>query len=183
LATPLGNENLAIMADLSNSSDMMALEGLFEELVKHIRIYMLPHCYRVTEKGVIMMKIFAIDELRMFDLPKHCKSTVSFITSLLNFVDELINKKKSVDPISVIQKSAVEKPTNNPCNDLPTCDVAGQDVIRPSQAEIVKPNFPSKSTETKYFYAWGRGATKQKQRCRLYGNRSDRFSDRFDHLS
>jgi len=73
---------------------MMALEGLFEELVKHIRIYMLPHCYRVTEKDVIMMKIFAIDELRMFDLPKHCKSTVSFITSLLNFVDELINKKK-----------------------------------------------------------------------------------------
>lgn len=149
MATPLGNENLAIMADLSNSSDMMALEGLSEELVKHIRIYMLPHCYRVTEKDVIMMKIFAIDELRMFDLPKHCKSTVSFITSLLNFVDELINKKKSVDPIFVIQKSAVEKPTNNPCNDLPTCDVAGQDVIRPSQVEIVKPNFPSRSTETK----------------------------------
>ena len=100
---------------------------------------------------------------------------------MLNFVDELINKKKSVDPISVIQKSAVEKPTNNPCNDLPTCDVAGQDVIRPSQAEIVKPNFPSKSTETKYFYA--RGATKQRQRCRLYCNQSDRLSDRSDRLS
>ena len=54
----------------------------------------------------------------MFDLLKHCKSTVSFITSFLSFVDELINKKKSVDPIFVIQKSAVEKPTNNPCNDL-----------------------------------------------------------------
>ena len=137
------------MADLSKFSDMMALEELLEELVKYIRIYMLPHCYRVAEKGVIMMKIFAIDELRMFDLPKHCKSTVSFITSLLSFVDELINKKKSVDPISVIQKSAIEKLTNNLCNDLPTCDVAGQDTIRPSQAKIVKPNFPSKSTETK----------------------------------
>ena len=32
---------------------------------------------------------------------------------------------------------------------MPTCDVAGQDTIRPSQAEIVKSNFPSKSTETK----------------------------------
>ena len=64
-------------------------------------------------------------------------------------MDELINKKKSVDPISVIQKSAIEKLTNNLCNDLPTCDVAGQDTIRPSQAEIVKSNFPSKSTETK----------------------------------
>ena len=72
----------------------MALEGLSEELVKHIRIYMLPHCYRVTEKGVIMMKIFAIDELRMYDLPKHSKSTTSFISDLLNFVDDLIDKKK-----------------------------------------------------------------------------------------
>ena len=51
-------------------------------------------------------------------------------------MDELINKKKSVDPISVIQKSAVEKPTNNPCNDLLTCDVAGQDTIQPSQAKL-----------------------------------------------
>jgi hypothetical protein len=78
LATPLGNESVAIMADLSNFSDMMALEELPEELVKYIRIYMLPHCYRVAEKGVIMMKIFVIDELRMFDLSKHCKFTVSF---------------------------------------------------------------------------------------------------------
>ena len=137
------------MADLSNFSDMMALEELPEELVKYIRIYMLPHYYRVAEKCVIMMKIFAIDELRMFDLSKHCKFTVSFITSLISFVDELNNKNKSVDPISVIQKLAVEKPTNNPCNDLPTCDIAGQDAIWPSQAEIVKPKFSNKSTETK----------------------------------
>ena len=67
---------------------------------------------------------------------------------MLNFVDDLIDKKKSVDPIPVIQKSAIEKPTNNPCRDLPICDVAGQDTIRPSQAEIVEPNYPSKYTET-----------------------------------
>jgi len=67
---------------------------------------------------------------------------------MLNFVDDLIDKKKSVDPIPVIQKSAIEKPTNNPCRDLPICDVAGQDTIRPSQAEIVEPNSPNKYTET-----------------------------------
>ena len=115
---------------------MMALEGLPEDLRKGININMHTHCYRVTKQGVIMMKISAINEYRMFDLLKHCKSTVSFITSFLSFVDELINKKKSVDPIFVIQKSAVEKPTNNPCNDLLTCDVAGQDTIQPSQAKL-----------------------------------------------
>ena len=44
--------------------------------------------------------------------------------------------------------SAIEKPANNPCKDLSICDVAGQDTIRSSQAKIVKPNSPSKYTET-----------------------------------
>ena len=95
-----------------------------------------------------MMKIFAIDELRMYDLPKHSKSIASFISDLLNFVDDLIDKKKSVNLTSVIQKSAIEKPANNPCKDLPICDVAGQDTIQPSQAKIVEPNYPSKYIET-----------------------------------
>ena len=95
------------MADLSNSSDMKTLEGLPEELLKYIHDYILPHCYRVTEQGVIMMKIFVIDELRMYDLPKHSKSTGSLISGLFNFVDDLTDKKKSVDPIPVIQKSAI----------------------------------------------------------------------------
>ena len=129
-------ENLAIMADLLNSSDMMALEGLPEELLKKT---LRPHCYRVTEQGIIMVKISVINELRMYDLPKHSKSTASAISGFLNFVDDQINRNKSVDPISVIQK-----PTNNPCKDLPTCDVACQDTIRPSQAEIVELKSPSK---------------------------------------
>ena len=108
------------MADLLNSSDMMTLEGLPEELLKKT---LRPHCYRVTEQGVIMVKISVINELRMYDLPNHSKSIASAISGLLNFVDELINKKKSVDPIPVIQKSAIEKPANNPCKDLP--DVLG----------------------------------------------------------
>jgi len=97
------------MADLSNSSNMMTLERLPKDLRKGIDIHLHTHCYRVTEQDVIMMKMFVIDELRMYDLPKHSKSTATFISGLLTFVDELINKKKSVDPIPVIQKSAIEK--------------------------------------------------------------------------
>ena len=62
----------------------------------------------------------------MYDLPKHSKSIASAISGLLNFVDDHINRNKSVDPIHVIQKSAIEKPANNPCKNLP--DVAGQDI-------------------------------------------------------
>ena len=91
-----------------------------------------------------MMKISVIDELRMYDLPRHSKSTATFISGLLTFVDELINKKKSVDPIPFIQKSAIEKPANNPYKNLH--DVACQDTIRLSQAEIVEPKSSSKST-------------------------------------
>ena len=72
----------------------MALEGFPEDLRKVININLHSHCYRVTEQGVIMMKIFVIDELRMYDLPRHSKSTTTFISGLLTFVDELINKKK-----------------------------------------------------------------------------------------
>ena len=125
---------------------MVALEGFPEDLRKVIHINLHSHCYQVTEQGVIMMKIFVIDELRMYDLPRHSKSTTTFISGLLTFANELINKKKSVDPILIIQKSVIEKPTNNSCKSLP--DVAGQAVIRPSQAEFVDKKSPSKCTET-----------------------------------
>ena len=85
----------------------------------------------------------------MYDLPKHSKSTARAISGFLNFVDDHINRNKSIDPIPVIQKSVIQKPTNNPCKDLPTCDVACQDTIRLSLAEIVEPKSPSKSIETK----------------------------------
>ena len=122
---------------------MMALEGFPEDLHKVIHINLHSHCYRVTEQGVIMMKISVIDELRMYDLPRHSKSTATFISGLLTFVDELINKKKSVDPIPFIQKSAIEKLANNPCKNLP--DVACQDTIRLSQAKIVELKSPGRA--------------------------------------
>jgi len=98
--TLLVNKNLAIVADLSNSSSMMVFEGLPEEVLMYILEMIFPHCYRVTEQGVILMEISVIDELRMYDLPKNSKSTANFINGLLNFVDDVIDKKKSVDPNS-----------------------------------------------------------------------------------
>ena len=61
--------------------------------------------------------------------------------SVKNFIDE----EDSSISIPVIQKSAIETPATNPCETLP--NVAGQDEIRPSQAEIVEPKSPSESTE------------------------------------
>ena len=85
-----------------------------------------------------MMKISVIDELRMYNLPRHSKSTATFITGLLTFVDELINKEKSVDLIPVIQKSAIEKPANNPCKNLPDSAVAKRSQTQPNIMQHTK---------------------------------------------
>jgi hypothetical protein len=45
------------MDDLSSSINLMALEGLPEDLRKGIHEEILPHCYQVAERGVIMMNI------------------------------------------------------------------------------------------------------------------------------
>ena len=85
-----------------------------------------------------MVKITIINELRMYNLPKHTKSIASAISGLLNFADDQINRNKSVDQISVVQKSVIEKLANNPCKSLP--NVAGQDTIRSFQAELSNQN-------------------------------------------
>jgi hypothetical protein len=59
----------------------------------------------------------------------------------------LIDQIDSSIQTHVVQKSVIEKPTNNPCKNLP--DVASQDTIQQSQAEIVEPKSPNKSTKTK----------------------------------
>ena len=66
--------------------------------------------------------------------------------NLSDFVSSIV---KDFIQAPIVQKSVIEKPTNNPCKDLPICDVVGQDTVRPSQAKIVEPNSPCKSTETK----------------------------------
>ena len=64
-----------------------------------------------------------------------------------NLSDFVSNIVKDFIQAPIVQKSVIEKPTNNPCKDLPICDVVGQDTVRPSQAEIVEPNSPCKYTE------------------------------------
>ena len=64
--------------------------------------------------------------------------------NLSDFVSSIV---KDFIQAPIVQKSVIEKPTNNPCKDLPICDVVGQDTVRPSQAEIVEPNSPCKYTE------------------------------------
>jgi hypothetical protein len=54
------------MADLSSSSNLMALEGLPEDLRKGIHEKILPHCYQ--------------------DLPRHRKSFANLLNGLLAFV-------------------------------------------------------------------------------------------------
>jgi hypothetical protein len=155
-----------MMADLSSSSNLMALEGLPEDLRKGIHEEILPHCYQVTEQGVIMMNEAVIDELRMYDLPRHRKSFADLINNLLAFVDDLLNIKNSVDLIPFNIKSVSEEPAivmSNPCKILPNCDVVGQETSRPSLARIVDPKSPCKSIKNTSSALSLGGATKQRR--------------------
>ena len=145
LATPLGNENQAIMADPSNPSNMTFYEELRKEyrreFDKAIECLLLS-CFRKTEQGVI--KIKELQTPSTIDILMEMQSSGTLSDALSNYVEYLIDKENSAIPISVIQKSAIEKPANNPCISLP--DVANQDTIRSFQAEFVNPKSSSKST-------------------------------------
>jgi len=138
------------MTDLSNTSNPTSYEELLEE---YRREYdrevegVLLSCFRITEQGVV--KIKELQPPSTIDVLMEMQSSGTLSNVLSDFVKYLIDKEDSSVATSVIQKWAIEKPANNPCNDLPTCDVAGQDTIWPSQVEIVEPNSPSKSTKTK----------------------------------
>ena len=110
------------MADLSNLSNMAA----HEQGVKVIKERQIPSPID------ILMKMQSSGNLSDF---------------VSGIVKDFIDKENSSIQAPVVQKSVIEKPTNNPCKDLPICDVVGQDTVRPSQAEIVEPNSPCKYTE------------------------------------
>ena len=74
------------------------------------------------------------------------QSSGTLSDALFDFVKYLINKEDSSIPTPVIQESAIEKPTSDPCEILPI--VVGLDKIRPSQAEFVDPKSTRKITET-----------------------------------
>ena len=137
------------MADLSNSSNISSHEKLLEEYRRECdwadeRLRL--SCYYKTEGGVIKIKKWTPPST--IDLLKEVQSSDTLSDALSELVQYLIDQEDSSVPVPVVQKSAIEELANNSCKDLPIYDVAGQDTIRPSQTEIVKPNSPSKCTET-----------------------------------
>ena len=101
-------------------------------------------CFRKTEQGVI--KIKELQTPSTIDILMEMQSSGTLSDALSNYVEYLIDKENSAIPIFVIQKSAIEKPANNPCISLP--DIANQDTIYSFQAEFVNSKSSSKSTET-----------------------------------
>lgn len=144
LVTPLGNENQAMMADLSNPSNPASSEELLEEYRREydraIEDLFLSY-FRIREQGV--MKIKELQPPSKIDVLMEMQSSGTLSDVLSGFVKHLIDKE---DSSHVIQESAIEKTTSDPCKILPI--VAGQDEIRLSQAEFVDPKSPRKSTET-----------------------------------
>jgi len=162
LATLLGNENQAIMANLSNPSNPASSEELLEEYRREydkVVEGLLLSCFRITEHGVV--KIKELQAPSTIDVLMEMQSSGTLSDVLSGFVKHLIDKEDSSVAIPVIQKSAIEKPTSNPCEILP--NVASQDKIRPSQAEFVDLKPLKKSTETiSSTFTFGGNKTKAK---------------------
>jgi len=138
------------MTDFSNPSNISSHEELLQEYRRECDQAderLLLSCYRKTEQGVINIKEWKPPTT--IDLLKEVQSSDTLSNALSDLVQYLIDQEASSILVPVIQESVIKKPTNNPCKDLPTCDVACQDTIRLSLAEIVEPKSPSKSIETK----------------------------------
>jgi len=138
------------MADLSSPSNITARDKLFEEYKREydgaVKKLFLSHCH-ITEQGVKVIQEW--QKPSTIDILMEMRSSDTLFNIVSGIIKNLIDQENSSIQASVVQKSVIEKQTNNPCKDLPICDVVGQDTVRPSQAEIVKPNSPCKSTETK----------------------------------
>ena len=126
---------------------MVTRDKLLEEYQREyngaIRRLFLSRCY--TEQGVKKIKECQIPSTIEILMEMWSSGTLSNIIS--SVVKDLIDQIDSSIQTHVVQKSVIEKPTNNPCKNLP--DVASQDTIRQSQAEIVEPKSPNKSSKTK----------------------------------
>ena len=92
------------------------------------------------------------------DILMEMQSLKTLSDVLSSIVKNLIDEEDSLISVPAIQMSVIEKPANNSCKIVP--NVAGQDEIRPFQAEIVDPKCPSVSIKIVYFYA--RGAARQR---------------------
>ena len=137
------------MTDFSNPSNMAARDKLLEEYKREydgaVRRLFLSRCH-TTEQGV--KKINECQIPSTIEILMEMRSSSTLSNAISSIVKDLIDQIDSSIQAPVVQKSVIEKPTNNPCEILH--NVTSQDTIRPSQVEIIEPNFPSKSTETKF---------------------------------
>ena len=146
LASLLGNENLVIIADPSNPSNMTSHEELLEEyrrVFDRVDERLLLSCFGNTGQGGIKIKEWQPPST--IDLLKEMKSSGTLSDLLSELVNYLINKKGNEDLGSVSDASII-----NPCNDvISICVVAheSKDPIRPSQAKIIDLNPSSENIE------------------------------------
>ena len=126
---------------------MAARDKLLEEYKREydgtVRRLFLSRCH-TTEQGVKKINECQIPSTIEILMEMRSSGTLSNVIS--SVVKDLIDQIDSSIQAPVAQKSVIEKPTNNPCKSLH--DVAGQAVIRPSEAEFVDKKSPDKCTET-----------------------------------
>jgi hypothetical protein len=146
LATPLGKEDLAIMADLSDLSVKLCEEYTTECRLADKRLFL--YCFRKTKQGVNRIEW---QPPSTNDTLKEMQSSGNLSDELSEFVNyyikSLIDEEDSSESIIVNLGSVVEKPINYiiiPSKTLPNCDVVGQETSRPSLAEIVDLKSPNK---------------------------------------
>jgi hypothetical protein len=133
LATPLGNEDLAIVTDLPDLSVKLCEEYTRERCLEDKRLFL--SCFRKTEQGVIWIKEWQPPST--INTLKDMQSSGNLFDELSEFVNyylkSLIDKEDSSESILVNIESVVEKLTNDltdPCKALPNCDVVGQKTSR-----------------------------------------------------
>ena len=103
------------MVDLSNPSNPTSSEELLEEYQREYDRAvegLLLSCFRITEQGVV--KIKELQPPSTIDVLMEMQSSGTLSNVLSDFVKYLIDKEDSSVATSIIQKSAIEKPTNNP---------------------------------------------------------------------
>ena len=170
LATPLRNENQAIMADLSNPSNMVVHEEVpmvfFEDLQQEIdrgtNILILSYILD-KNKGIIK------EPPSYHDVLREVLSTSILSSRQYNYIQDVLDRSKSIDTVDSIdlafvsKQSATEKNKSiqdpmkikansklvgNPCKNKPTNVSVDQNTIRLSQAEVVDPETSRKNIET-----------------------------------
>jgi len=87
----------------------------------------LKSCYMQTEQGMVKIKEWqpplTIAILKEIESSGTKSTRLSYFVS--DYLKSFMDEEDSVDSISVVQKSVIEKPTNaiiDPCNNLPICD-------------------------------------------------------------